>query len=122
MLAIILTAVLGASGLAAAGTQYLNTQGEGIGPVAVQNDSESFNSGTNVVVEDAAVTAQGEGGGARTVKEFQRDQQFSSFALTWTGKKTSLLLFAQNRKTAPGHSGTTWSQWSMKIKAPTELS
>ncbi|AGN20400.1 hypothetical protein C629_14170 [Corynebacterium glutamicum SCgG2] len=105
MLAIILTAVLGASGLAAAGTQYLNTQGEGIGPVAVQNDSESFNSGTNVVVEDAAVTAQGEGGGARTVKEFQRDQQFSSFALTWTGKKDITAFVRAEQEDG------TWSQW-----------
>lgn len=105
MLAIILTAVLGASGLAAAGTQYLNTQGEGIGPVAVQNDSESFNSGTNVVVEDAAVTAQGEGGGARTVKEFQRDQQFSSFALIWTGKKDITAFVRAEQEDG------TWSQW-----------
>lgn len=105
MLAIILTAVLGASGLAAAGTQYLNTQGEGIGPVAVQNNSASFNSGTNVVVEDAAVTAQGEGGGARTVKEFQRDQQFSSFALTWTGKKDITAFVRAEQEDG------TWSQW-----------
>ena len=105
MLAIILTAVLGASGLAAAGTQYLNTQGEGIGPVAVQNDSESFNSGTNVVVEDAAVTAQGEGGGARTVKEFQRDQQFSSFALTWSGQKDVTAFVRAEQEDG------TWSQW-----------
>ena len=105
MLAIILTAVLGASGLAAAGTQYLNTQGEGIGPVAVQNDSQSFNSGTNVVVEDAAVTAQGEGGGARTVKEFQRDQQFSSFALTWSGQKDVTAFVRAEQEDG------TWSQW-----------
>ncbi|BAU97250.1 hypothetical protein N24_2988 [Corynebacterium suranareeae] len=105
MLAIILTAVLGASGLAAAGTQYLNTQGEGIGPVAVQNTSESFNSGSNVVVDDPAITGQGEGEGARTVKEFQRDEQFSSFALTWTGQKD---VTAFVRAEQPDGS---WSQW-----------
>lgn len=105
MLAIILTAVLGASGLAAAGTQYLNTQSEGIGPVAVQNDSESFNSGTNVVVDDPAVTAQGEGEGARTVKEFQRDEQFSSFALTWSGQKDVTAFVRAEQEDG------TWSQW-----------
>ncbi|MFP7366630.1 N-acetylmuramoyl-L-alanine amidase [Corynebacterium callunae] len=105
ILAILLSTALVASGLTAAGTQYLNTQSEGIGPVAVQNESESFSAGSNVLVEDSAITAQGEGSGPRTVKEFQRDEPFSMFALTWTGQKdvTSFVRAEQ----ADG----SWSQW-----------
>ncbi|ANE05051.1 N-acetylmuramoyl-L-alanine amidase [Corynebacterium crudilactis] len=105
MLAIILTAVLGTSGLVAVGTQYLNTQSEGIGPVSVQNESVSFSSGSNTLVDDPAVTAQGINDGPRTVKEFQRDQEFSSFALTWTGIK-DVTAFVRAEQ-ADG----TWSQW-----------
>ncbi|ALC06943.1 hypothetical protein CDES_12995 [Corynebacterium deserti GIMN1.010] len=105
MLAIILTAVLGTSGLAAVGTQYMNTQGEGIGPVAVANNTESFNSGSNVLVDDPAITAQGDDEGARTVKEFQRDEPFSSFALTWTGQK-DVTAFVRAEQ-----SDGSWSEW-----------
>ncbi|AGG67852.1 N-acetylmuramoyl-L-alanine amidase [Corynebacterium callunae] len=105
ILAIILSTALAASGLVAAGTQYLNTQSEGIGPVAVENVSESFSNGTNVVVEDAAITAQGEDSGPRTVKEFQRAEPFSMFALTWTGPK-DVTAFVRAEQ-ADG----SWSQW-----------
>lgn len=108
MLAILLTAVLGTSGLVAVGNQYINTQDEGIGPVSVQNNSEAFSSGSTVIVDDPAITGQGEngqGGTQRAVKEFERDESFSSFALTWNGEKDVVAFVRAQQEDG------SWSEW-----------
>ncbi|GAB3594889.1 N-acetylmuramoyl-L-alanine amidase [Corynebacterium faecale] len=104
-LAILLSIALVASGLAAANSQILRTQNEGIGPVDVMNQSANFASGANIVVDDPAITAQGEEPGPRTVKEFQREEPFSMFALTWTGDR-DITAFVR-AEMADG----SWTEW-----------
>lgn len=69
------------------GNRILNTQGAGSGPIEAYEATASLASGENVVVDDAAISAQSGEGGPRTVKEFTRDEQFSMFALTWYGQQ-----------------------------------
>lgn len=76
-LATLLAVALVASGFVAANTDYIRTQGTAMDPVQVMNETTSFDSGANVLVEDPAITAQGEDTGPRTVKEFQRAEPFS---------------------------------------------
>ncbi|MDO5669300.1 MAG: N-acetylmuramoyl-L-alanine amidase [Corynebacterium sp.] len=76
-LALIVSAAFG-------GNQILQTQDAGTGPVEVFQATDSFASGDNVLIDDAAIAAQSGIPGPRTVKEFTRDEQFTMFALTWT--------------------------------------
>lgn len=102
----ILAAALVAS--AAAGveaTKILQTQGSSIDPVTPTMSTESLASGDSVVVDDPAIAAQGEGDGPRTVKQFTKDQEFSQFALTWTGQKDIAAYFRGQR--ADG----SWTEW-----------
>ncbi|MDO5511267.1 N-acetylmuramoyl-L-alanine amidase [Corynebacterium sp.] len=75
-LALIVSAAIG-------GNQILKTQDIGSGPIEVSQATESFASGDNVLIDDAAIAAQSGVPGPRTVKEFSRDEQFSMFAITW---------------------------------------
>ncbi|AGF73629.1 hypothetical protein A605_13165 [Corynebacterium halotolerans YIM 70093 = DSM 44683] len=87
------------------GNRILNTQGAGSGPVEASEATVSLASGENVVVDDAAISAQSGEGGERTVKEFTRDEQFSMFALTWYGHQDiAAFVRAEN---ADG----TWGPW-----------
>lgn len=104
-LAILLSVALVASGLAAASSQIIRTQDEGIGPVDVMNESANFSSGSNVVVDDPAIMGQGEEPGPRTVKEFQREEPFSMFALTWKGQR-DVTAFVRAEK-----EDGTWTEW-----------
>lgn len=104
-LAIMLSVALVASGLAAASSQIIRTQDEGIGPVDVMNQSTSFSSGSNIVVDDPAIMGQGEEPGPRTVKEFQREEPFSMFALTWKGQR-DVTAFVRAEK-----EDGTWTEW-----------
>lgn len=104
--AIVLTAALAITG-ALGGNKILNTDGPDATNVEVLNESVSFDSGTNVLVDDPAIATQGDGTGgtARTVKEFTRDEEFSQFALTWYGERD---IAAFVRAEMPDGS---WSPW-----------
>ncbi|EEW51250.1 N-acetylmuramoyl-L-alanine amidase [Corynebacterium efficiens YS-314] len=104
-LAILLAVALVASGFAAANTDYIRTQGTAMDPVPVMNETTSFDSGANVLVDDPAITAQGEETGPRTVKEFQREEPFSMFALTWTGQR-DVTAFVRAQK-----DDGSWTEW-----------
>lgn len=96
--ALVVTAAFG-------GNRILNTQGAGNGPVEASEATVSLAAGENVVVDDAAISAQSGEGGERTVKEFTRDEQFSMFALTWYGQQDiAAFVRAEN---ADG----TWGPW-----------
>lgn len=89
-LAIILTAVLVAAVVTGVtGERILNTQQAGGDPVPVSEQSVSFGSGDDVLVDDPAIATQGQrqGGTERTVKEFTSEDPFSMFALTWEGER-----------------------------------
>ena len=104
----IIAAVTSVSMVAAAafgGHQVLRTQENGSGPIEVASASTSFGDGETVVVDDAAISAQGEGDGPRAVKQFHRDEPFSMFAVTWKGAR-DVAAFVR-AKQADG----SWSQW-----------
>ena len=71
----------------------------------VSSHSESFGSGETVVVDDPAIASQGDGSGPRAVKQFHRDETFSSFAVTWKGSR-DVAAFARAKQ--PDGS---WSEW-----------
>lgn len=97
-IALVVTAAFG-------GNQILQTQDAGSGPIDVSQATESFASGDNVVVDDAAIAAQGGEPGPRTVKEFTRDEEFSMFAVTWTGDR-DIAAFVRSQN-ADG----SWRDW-----------
>jgi len=97
-IALVVTAAFG-------GNQILQTQDAGSGPIDVSQATASFASGDNVVVDDAAIAAQGGEPGPRTVKEFTRDEEFSMFAVTWTGDR-DIAAFVRSQN-ADG----SWRQW-----------
>ena len=97
-IAVVSTAALG-------GHTILQTQEAGSGPIEVASHSESFGSGETVVVDDPAIASQGEGSGPRAVKQFHRDETFSSFAVTWKGSRD---VAAFVRAKQPDGS---WSEW-----------
>ncbi|MCG7276692.1 N-acetylmuramoyl-L-alanine amidase [Corynebacterium singulare] len=97
-IAVVSTAALG-------GHTILQTQEAGSGPIEVASHSESFGSGETVVVDDPAIASQGDGSGPRAVKQFHRDETFSSFAVTWKGPRD---VAAFVRAKQPDGS---WSEW-----------
>jgi len=97
-LALIVSAAFG-------GNQILKTQDAGSGPVEVFQATDSFASGDNVLIDDAAIAQQSGIPGPRTVKEFTRDEQFTMFALTWTDHRD---LAAYVRAEMPDGS---WGPW-----------
>ena len=104
VLAAVTSVALVAAG-AFGGNEILKTQDVGGGEVNVTSSTASFGDGENVVVDDAAIAAQGEGDENRTVKEFTRDEEFSIFGLTWTGERDIAAYVRAQR--ADG----TWSEW-----------
>lgn len=103
--AILLSTALIASAAVGIQSEITKTQTTGIAPVAASMETASFDDGVTVVVDDPAVTRQGETGGPRAVKEFTRDKEFSMFALTWNGEKDVAAHFRGQR--ADG----TWTPW-----------
>lgn len=83
----------------------LNTKEDGTGPIDAAMSTASLADGENVVVSDPAIGNQGDGQSKRTVKEFKRDQEFSQFALTWSGKK-DIAAFVRGQR-ADG----SWTEW-----------
>lgn len=112
MLAIILSTVLVAAGIAGVtGERILSTQETGGDPVPVSEQNVAFSSGDNVVIDDPAIATQGLGPGQgqgtseRTVKEFSTEEPFSMFALTWEGD-----LDVASFVRAQAEDGS-WGQW-----------
>lgn len=104
----VVAAVASVSVVAAAafgGNTILKTQEVGSGPIEASVQQASFADGSTTVVDDAAIASQGGEPGPKAVKEFHRDQQFSQFALTWTGDR-DIPAFVR-AKQADG----TWSEW-----------
>lgn len=81
------------------------TQNAGLDPIAASLATTSFDGGENVVVEDSAITAQGEEPGPRNVKEFSRDEPFSLFALSWQGQRDLAAFFRAQREDG------SWGPW-----------
>ncbi|MFV8395720.1 N-acetylmuramoyl-L-alanine amidase [Corynebacterium hindlerae] len=103
--AILLSTALVASAALGVKGDIRPTQTEGIAPVAASMETAAFSDGETVVVDDPAVTGQGETVGPRAVKEFTRDKEFSMFALTWPGQQDVVAHFRGQR--ADG----TWTEW-----------
>lgn len=99
------TSIAVVAAAAVGGQTLIQTQEAGSGPIEVSSASESFGSGETVVVDDPAIAAQGEGEGPRAVKQFHRDETFSSFAVTWKGSRD---VAAFVRAKQPDGS---WSEW-----------
>ncbi|MBE7339348.1 N-acetylmuramoyl-L-alanine amidase [Corynebacterium aurimucosum] len=99
------TSIAVVAAAAVGGQTLIQTQEAGSGPIEVSSASETFGSGETVVVDDPAIAAQGEGEGPRAVKQFHRDETFSSFAVTWKGTRD---VAAFVRAKQPDGS---WSEW-----------
>ena len=73
---------------ALSGNRILPVQSLSADAPEVYTTSESFASGANVTVDDAAIRTQGgEDQVRRVVKEFTNDREFSLVGLTWTGDR-----------------------------------
>lgn len=68
------------------GNNVLRTESAGTGPITAAETAVPLSSGSDVVIDDAAIATQGDGAAARTVKEFNAEEPFSMFALTWYGE------------------------------------
>lgn len=97
-LALIASAALGIGGIQ-------KTQEAGGDPIAASLATTSFDGGETVVVEDSAISAQGEDQGPRSVKEFARDEPFSLFALSWQGQRDVAAFFRAQREDG------SWGPW-----------
>lgn len=115
-MAVILTVALVTSA-AFGGNQILRTQEAGGTPIEVASTQASFAEGANVVVEDAAIAAQSGVGGPRTVKEFERDEEFSMFAVTWNGHR-DIAAFIRAEQ-ADGSWGPWWDAEPIGQTGPT---
>ena len=91
---------------ALSGNRILPVQSLSADAPEVYTTSESFASGANVTVDDAAIRTQGgEDQVRRVVKEFTNDREFSLVGLTWTGDRDVAAYVRALR--ADG----TWSEW-----------
>lgn len=97
--ALVVTAAFG-------GHQVLQTQNSGSDQAEASISTASFSSGTATVVDDPAVATQGDGPApSRAVQEFTKDEEFDSFALTWSGERDINAHFRSKR--ADG----SWTEW-----------
>lgn len=89
------------------GGNILQVQSVAPANIEVYSDTDTFAGGDSIVVDDAAVRTQGgeDTEVRRVVKEFQREREFSIFALTWTGDRDIVAYVRAER--ADG----TWSEW-----------
>ncbi len=101
----ILTALAVTTAAAFGGQQILNTQENGGGGISATSNTASFADGETIVIDDPAIATQGEGESRRAVKQFQRDEQFSQFALTWSGEK-DIAAFVRAQK-----EDGSWGEW-----------
>lgn len=98
-------ALLASAAVGITATNILKTKEDGIKPIDPTMTTASLADGKNVVVNDPAISKQGDGNTNRTVKEFKRDEAFSQFGLTWDGKK-DIAAFVRGQR-ADG----TWTPW-----------
>lgn len=88
------------------GNHIVQVQSAAPAQMDVYNASESFATGANITVDDAAVRTQGgETEERRVVKEFTRDREFTLFGLTWKGDRDIVAYVRAQR--ADG----TWTEW-----------
>ena len=92
---------------AVGGNQIVHVQSLGSGAEAtVDLASESFATGENITVDDAAVMTQGgEQTEHRVVKEFSREDPFSVVGLTWSGERDIVAYVRAQREDG------SWSEW-----------
>lgn len=103
--AVLAVTLVASAAVGLSSTKILQTQGEGIDPVDASLSTASLADGENIVVDDPAIRAQGEGDASRTVKQFTQEEPFSQFALTWTGNK-DVAVFARGQR-----DDGTWTDW-----------
>ena len=99
------TSIAVVAAAAIGGHDILETQETGSGPIEVASASESFGDGETVMVDDPAIAAQGDGSGPRAVKQFHRDDPFSSFAVTWKGQRDVAAFVRAKQQDG------SWSEW-----------
>lgn len=104
ILATTLTAALVAVA-AVGGQQILQVQSVAPASMDVYSATDSFASGADVEVDDAAVSTQGAGDEHRVVKEFTRDHEFSMFGLTWFGDR-DIVAFVRSQR-----ADNSWTDW-----------
>jgi hypothetical protein len=107
-LALVASAVVGLST-----SRVIQTQADKIDPVTPTLATDSFATGDDVVVDDAAIKSQGifhthspaAPETERTVKQFTKEEEFSQFAITWTGQKDIAAFIRSQRPDG------SWSEW-----------
>lgn len=97
--------LVGAAAVGVSTNTVLFTQGDAIAPINPELTTSSLAEGNNVLVTDPAIVTQGEGEGPKTVKEFDREQPFSQFALTWNGER-DIAAFVRGQRP-----DGTWTEW-----------
>ncbi|MEJ5920294.1 N-acetylmuramoyl-L-alanine amidase [Corynebacterium sp. H78] len=84
-------------------------EGEGTGPVNAMVNEMPLSDGASVLVDDAAIATQSVADDLHpnrgVVKELRRDEEFSMFALTWTGSADVASFFRAQREDG------SWSEW-----------
>ncbi|MCS4535961.1 N-acetylmuramoyl-L-alanine amidase [Corynebacterium sp. HS2168-gen11] len=83
----------------------LFTEGEGPAPIDTPLATTTLDTGDNVVIDDPELRGQGDDEASRTVKQFNRAEEFNMFALTWRGEK-DIAAFVRSQR-ADG----SWSEW-----------
>ncbi|MEJ5920295.1 peptidoglycan recognition protein family protein [Corynebacterium sp. H78] len=101
-------APLGTLGLTK-GRAVLDASGANVGPINAIVDSSPLSTAISVLIEDAAIATQAladaQNPSRGVVKEIRRDQEFSQFALTWTGSPDVSTFIRAERPDG------TWSEW-----------
>ncbi|WP_239251861.1 N-acetylmuramoyl-L-alanine amidase [Corynebacterium freneyi] len=105
-----MSALIAAPLVALGGTAAIELiEDNGRGPVDVLIDKVALSTGSSVLVEDAAIATQSVADELHpnrgVVKELRRDEEFSMFALTWTGSADVASYFRALRPDG------TWSEW-----------
>ncbi len=106
----VVSALIAAPLVALGGTAAIELiEDNGRGPVDVLVDKVALSTGSSVLVEDAAIATQSVADELHpnrgVVKELRRDEEFSMFALTWTGSADVASYFRALRPDG------TWSEW-----------
>ncbi|MCG7438853.1 N-acetylmuramoyl-L-alanine amidase [Corynebacterium freneyi] len=106
----VVSALIAAPLVALGGTAAIELiEDNGRGPVDVLIDKVALSTGSSVLVEDAAIATQSVADELHpnrgVVKELRRDEEFSMFALTWTGSADVASYFRALRPDG------TWSEW-----------
>ena len=106
----VVSALIAAPLVALGGTAAIDlVEDDGRGPIDALIDKVALSTGSSVLVEDAAIATQSvvdeQHPSRGVVKELRRDEEFSMFALTWTGSADVASYFRALRPDG------TWSEW-----------